>query len=279
MSSVTLKRGTKTEIENTQIQDGQLLFETDQLNNNKIYIDLPNGERVPVGGSGAWVGTTEELELAIQDDQIADGTQVIVTNDYQNGMVATNVIYNNSDSGLVSTNVQGAIDEVVDDIDTLNSALSNTTIGVGSRSASKISFVDNWSIQTSGQTIPFDRSIQNTNESVFTSADGLGCLIKQKGIYSVRIRIHGLINANHEINFYLNRFKSGEDVVPYIGKIEPSNFTRQFTVDETFIIRNDSNGNDRVTVVIYSSASGDFIYGTRDAGDTYLEVTKIANIE
>ena len=37
MASVTFKRGTKAEIESTQIQDGQLLMETDQLNNNKIY--------------------------------------------------------------------------------------------------------------------------------------------------------------------------------------------------------------------------------------------------
>ena len=36
MASVTFKRGTKAEIESTQIQDGQLLMETDQLNNNKI---------------------------------------------------------------------------------------------------------------------------------------------------------------------------------------------------------------------------------------------------
>ena len=74
MASVTFKRGTKAEIESTQIQDGQLLMETDQLNNNKIYLDLPNGTRVPVGGSGAWVGTQEEFELAVEEGKIADGT-------------------------------------------------------------------------------------------------------------------------------------------------------------------------------------------------------------
>ena len=112
MASVTFKRGTKAEIENTQIQDGQLLMETDQLNNNKIYLDLPNGTRVPVGGSGAWVGTKEEFELAVEEGKIADGTQVIITDDYESGITASMTLYSNSQSGLVATNVQSAIDEV-----------------------------------------------------------------------------------------------------------------------------------------------------------------------
>ena len=112
MASVTFKRGTKAEIENTQIQDGQLLMETDQLNNNKIYLDLPNGTRVPVGGSGAWVGTKEEFELAVEEGKIADGTQVIITDDYESGITASMTLYSNAQSGLVATNVQSAIDEV-----------------------------------------------------------------------------------------------------------------------------------------------------------------------
>ena len=125
MASVTFKRGTKAEIENTQIQDGQLLMETDQLNNNKIYLDLPNGTRVPVGGSGAWVGTKEEFELAVEEGKIADGTQVIITDDYESGITASMTLYSNAQSGLVATNVQSAIDEVVEDINTLNSNFSN----------------------------------------------------------------------------------------------------------------------------------------------------------
>ena len=112
MASVTFKRGTKAEIESTQIQDGQLLMETDQLNSNKIYLDLPNGTRVPVGGSGAWVGTKEEFEVAVEEGKIADGTQVIITDDYESGITASMTLYSNAQSGLVATNVQSAIDEV-----------------------------------------------------------------------------------------------------------------------------------------------------------------------
>lgn len=47
---LTMVRGTRTEIENTPILDGQLLFETDQGLNNKIYAD--NGlQRIQIGGS------------------------------------------------------------------------------------------------------------------------------------------------------------------------------------------------------------------------------------
>ena len=112
MASVTFKRGTKAEIESTQVQDGQLLMETDQLNNNKIYLDLPNGTRVPVGGSGAWVGTKKEFEVAVKEGKIADGTQVIITDDYESGITASMTLYSNAQSGLVATNVQSAIDEV-----------------------------------------------------------------------------------------------------------------------------------------------------------------------
>ena len=128
MASVTFKRGTKAEIESTQIQDGQLLMETDQLNNNKIYLDLPNGTRVPVGGSGAWVGTQEEFELAVEEGKIADGTQVIITDDYESGITASMTLYSNAQSGLVATNVQGAIDE-------LNSNFNNCVKYSGGESA------------------------------------------------------------------------------------------------------------------------------------------------
>ena len=129
MASVTFKRGTKAEIENTQIQDGQLLMETDQLNNNKIYLDLPNGTRVPVGGSGAWVGTKEEFELAVEEGKIADGTQVIITDDYESGITASMTLYSNAQSGLVATNVQGAIDELNSNFN--NSAGFQNIVNVG----------------------------------------------------------------------------------------------------------------------------------------------------
>ena len=130
MASVTFKRGTKAEIESTQIQDGQLLMETDQLNNNKIYVDLPNGTRVPVGGSGAWVGTKEEFELAVEEGKIADGTQVIITDDYESGITASMTLYSNAQSGLVATNVQSAIDEVSANIGQENiSQVGNSVTG------------------------------------------------------------------------------------------------------------------------------------------------------
>ena len=143
MASVTFKRGTKAEIESTQIQDGQLLMETDQLNNNKIYLDLPNGTRVPVGGSGAWVGTKEEFELAVEEGKIADGTQVIITDDYESGITASMTLYSNAQSGLVATNVQSAIDEVSAKIGQENiSQVGNSVTGAINNLNSNLTYSD-----------------------------------------------------------------------------------------------------------------------------------------
>ena len=90
MASVTFKRGTRAEIEATAKQDGQILMETDQNKKNKMYIDLPDGSRVLIGNSGEAIDTS----------------------------------YDNTTSGLDATNVQSAIDELDNTVDTLNSNLT-----------------------------------------------------------------------------------------------------------------------------------------------------------
>ena len=79
MASITLKRGTREEIENTSVSDGQLLIETDQGSYNKIYIDTENNERVVAGGGGSNV---EWNQIQTDGDKIAevtiDGTKMDV---------------------------------------------------------------------------------------------------------------------------------------------------------------------------------------------------------
>ena len=55
MASVSMVKGTKVEIQSTPRVDGQILFETDQGDLNKIYIDTDNSgtiERTMAGGGG-----------------------------------------------------------------------------------------------------------------------------------------------------------------------------------------------------------------------------------
>lgn len=55
MASFAPIRGTKAEIENTPLIDGQFLIETDQGNQNKIFVDSSNGgtvTRTMAGGGG-----------------------------------------------------------------------------------------------------------------------------------------------------------------------------------------------------------------------------------
>ena len=79
MASITLKRGTREEIENTSVSDGQLLIETDQGSYNKIYIDTENNERVVAGGGGSSVSWNQ---LQTSGSKIAeltiDGTKTDV---------------------------------------------------------------------------------------------------------------------------------------------------------------------------------------------------------
>lgn len=63
MASFAPIRDTRTNIENTPIVDGQILFETDMGSANKIYID--NGStRVQIGGSGAhYLDDLDDVQL------------------------------------------------------------------------------------------------------------------------------------------------------------------------------------------------------------------------
>ena len=54
---------------------------------------------------------------------LKDGQGTLTT--YDIGALAQNVVYDNTDSGLIATNVQDAIDEVIEDIPTKTSDLTN----------------------------------------------------------------------------------------------------------------------------------------------------------
>lgn len=79
MAEVKIKRGTKSEIDNTSIVDGQLLFTTDEINSS-LFIDI---------------GTVRK--------QIGSNADI----------TAKDVQYDNTSSHLTSTNVQDGMDEIV----------------------------------------------------------------------------------------------------------------------------------------------------------------------
>ena len=94
MASITLKRGTREEIENTSVSDGQLLIETDQGSYNKIYIDTENNERVVAGGGGSNV---EWNQIQTDGDKIAevtiDGTKTDVYAPTGGGSFSSEILY------------------------------------------------------------------------------------------------------------------------------------------------------------------------------------------
>ena len=64
-----------------------------------------------------FVGTTAEVQAAMQAGEIENGELVYVTDDEGSGVVtASNVTYNNTGTTIQSTNVQGAITELNDNL-------------------------------------------------------------------------------------------------------------------------------------------------------------------
>lgn len=60
MASFAIIRGTAVDIQNTPIVDGQLLFETDQGNDNKIYGDV-GSTRIILGSGGSGASYLNDL--------------------------------------------------------------------------------------------------------------------------------------------------------------------------------------------------------------------------
>lgn len=146
MASVTIKRGTEAEVASTAITDGQILFTTDREYNNQIMADVGE-DRILIGGNNVFTGTQAEYEEALSLGLIFEGMQVNITDDYNRDLDADVIAYDNTTSGLDSTTVQGAIDELDGRMDSAETQVGNsykttdasdTTIA----SADKIPFYD-----------------------------------------------------------------------------------------------------------------------------------------
>ena len=98
MASVTFKRGTRAEIEATAKQDGQILMETDQTN-NKMYVDLPDNNRVRIGNSNV-----DDIS-GITDSLTATSSNIAL-------------------SAAGGNNLQGQIDTLNSNLLTINTTLS-----------------------------------------------------------------------------------------------------------------------------------------------------------
>ena len=139
MASVTIKRGTEAEVASTAITDGQILFTTDREYNNQIMADVGEN-RILIGGNNIFTGTQAEYEEALSQGLIFEGMQVNITDDYDRDLDADVIVYDNTTSGLASTTVQDAIDEVQSEV--VNSYATTDTSDTTIASADKIPFYD-----------------------------------------------------------------------------------------------------------------------------------------
>lgn len=86
MASFAPIKGTRTDIGNTPIVEGQFLVETDQSQNNRIYLDkgTGTGQRIIVGGNANYIDLTST---------IIAGTGAAATVSFQNAIITTNGWY------------------------------------------------------------------------------------------------------------------------------------------------------------------------------------------
>lgn len=74
MASFAPIRGSRSEIISTPTIDGQILFETDQGNDGKIYLDVgtgSSGNRIPIGGGSSALSSLWDVLLSnLTDKQI-----------------------------------------------------------------------------------------------------------------------------------------------------------------------------------------------------------------
>lgn len=64
MASFSPVRGTRSQIQSTAITDGQLLFETDQGNDGKIYLDIGTTSRITIGGGSSALSSLGDVNLS-----------------------------------------------------------------------------------------------------------------------------------------------------------------------------------------------------------------------
>ena len=119
--------------------------------------------------------------------------------------------------------------------------------------------------------------ISNTNTNIFTEADGGGILIKKRGIYLVRCRLHIVQSANDIVKVTIQRYLTDEiDGVYPIQSYTPNpDYAVQLTVDFLSVIFHDSDKTDRFVIRAWSDNGNSYVYGTNIASDSMISVTKI----
>ena len=169
MASFAPIRDTRTNIQNTPIVDGQLLFETDMGASNRIYIDV-GSTRVQIGGSGAnylyeladvnvlneeenqilqynsstnkWVNATAldewYTDTTVDSGMAADGTKTLLTNDASVTFTVLKTLSSQVSFDVYSQVAQGAESLSLKNIVITTNSLDNTKDDITVNLAKKV---------------------------------------------------------------------------------------------------------------------------------------------
>lgn len=118
--NVLFQRGTKAEIDEVPMREGQVLWTTDQDNNNKIYTDV-NGERIRIGG-------TIDVDNEISTESSNAIANNVITNYVNNQVDSVDTKLNNFETEINNTiQIQQTPTYIVDSNQKLDDWANNVT--------------------------------------------------------------------------------------------------------------------------------------------------------
>lgn len=122
MSNITFYKKTKTEIDEIDIEEGNILFDT---TNKEILVD-DDGVRESYGGAGGTniVDLTRAEYNLLPESKKTDGKMYCITD--EDVYVSANTVSLNIDGQ--TSNVQSGFDEISSNVDTINQKLDNISL-------------------------------------------------------------------------------------------------------------------------------------------------------
>lgn len=180
---------------------------------------------------------TQEQYDALPESKLTDDVEYRITDRGIENVSASNVEYDNAVSGLGATNVQGAVDELKEDVDGLQGDISTLNESLGS--------LIKLHSQNEGETT---KSIPNALTYL-----GLSLVIPAKHVAVVSQSLNNRTSGKPIIGLGYGYSPSCSSVSQLASHYKMSDVGQYYTVGTSYVISN--NGNTDTTIYFYAYAS------------------------
>lgn len=177
-------------------------------------IDELNDKIKTGGGSNIRQLTQAEYD-ALSEEEKLNGTEYRITDANLEG-TASNIVYDNAASGLQARNVQGAVDELKDDVDTLNESLNkcfllSTATGFYADNANNVITVLPNALISTGL---IKNNTKLTGGTKYTVTTNIGSIVNSLG-KTINNNQKIIAGITHEGMFYIENDKTEITFMPH----------------------------------------------------------------